>query len=280
MPTMRPRWRGMLQLGLVSVPVHLYATADSKSLVPTGHGVHRTCRTQLKSKKHCPACNVEPPETEIMRGYDVPGVKGAFVEITDEELDNLKVDSTKTIQITRIADASELEPLMIADTSYLMGDGTVQAAEAEALLIAALDGKVAVGTLVVSRRERPVAVMVYRGGFVLHVLRTADALKRDLPQRPPLPAPDQEMLKLARQLVKTLEGPLELDDTRDSYADGVKALIAAKAAGEELPIAAPAPPPAVIDLKAALLASVSAAKPKQAKAELKPAAGKKLKKSA
>lgn len=304
MPTMRPRWRGMLQLGLVSVPVHLYATADKKSPVPTRHNIHRKCKTQLESQKHCPLCNVDVAEdtieefeeiievdgtptptmvkkSAIMKGCDVPGAKGAFVEITDEELDGLKVESTKTIQITRIAEAEELEPLMIADTSYLMGDGTAAAAEAEALLLAALDGKVAVGTLCASKRERVVAVQVYRGGFVLHVLRMADALKRDLPARPPLPAPDPEMLKLARQLVKTLEGPLELDDTRDAYADGVKALVAVKASGVAVPANVPLVEavPQAADLKAALLASVAAAKPKPAKAELK-AAAPKLKKSA
>lgn len=274
----RPRWKGTLSLGLVNVPVHLYATAEKKSQAPVGHNVHRKCMTQANNKKWCSACNVEIPEDELMKGYDAPG--GGYVELTDDEIGSLKVESSKTIAITRVADASELEPLMIAETMYVVSDGTAMAAEAESVLIEALADKVAVGTLTMSGRERPVALMVYRSGFVLHVLRTADALK-ELPQRVPLPPANPQMVELARQLVGAMEGPLDLDQTRDAYAEGMKALVAAKAGGEVIEVAKPAPAAKVMSLMDALKASMGAVQQsrtaEQPKAE-KPA--KKAKKSA
>lgn len=277
----RPRWKGTLSLGLVSVPVHLYATADKKSQAPVGHNVHRACQTQANTKKWCAKCDKEIPEDELMRGYDAPG--GKFVELTEDEIGSLKVESTKTIVIKRVADAAELEPLMIADTMYLLSDGTAAAAEAEAVLVEALVDKVAVGTLTLSGRERPVALMVYRGGFVLHVLRTADAMK-ELPQRVPLPPANPQMVELARQLAGAMEGPLDLHETRDGYADGMKALVQAKFDGEPIDVAPVQTSAKVMSLMDALKASMTvvqpsrtAEKPKAAKAE---APAKKARKSA
>lgn len=271
----KPRWKGTLMLGLVSVPVHLYATSEKKSKAPVGHGVHRACQTQAESKKWCPICDKAIPEDELMKGYDVPPEllaqpamtgKSKFVELTDDEIGSLKVESSKVIRITRVADESELEPLMITETSYLVSDGTAAAAEAEAVLVDALEGKVAVGSLTMSGRERPVAVMVYRGGFVLHVLRTADAMK-DLPDRIPLPAPNPEMVQIAHALVESMAGPLDLAHTRDEYADGLRAMVIEKAqltAGETLPVMAPVAAPKVVSLMEQLKASMAALPPKAA----------------
>lgn len=267
---LKPKWKGNLAIGLVNVPVHLYATADKKSQAPTGHHVHKgwldkdtgeqhECRTQTELKKWCPKCDRAVPGDELMKGYDVPG---GFVELTDDEIAGLKVASQKTIQITQVAKATELEPLMIADTSYLVGDGSAAAAEAEAILIEALRGKVGVGTLVMSGRERTVAIVVVAGGFLLHVLRTAEQMKSFPLRGASLPTPNPKMVELASRLVAAMEVPfLDLSETRDAYADGMKALVAAKAGGAvlpttEAPVAASAP-----SLMDALMASLSVASP-------------------
>jgi DNA end-binding protein Ku len=270
----KPRWKGTLSLGLVNVPVVLYATAEKRSQAPVGHHVHRTCQTQAQSKKWCPTCAIEIPEHESMRGYDAPA--GGFVELTDNEIASVKVESTKTIKIRRVADVRDLEPLMIAETFYLTSDGTVVAAEAEAVLIEALQDKVAVGSLVLNGRERPVGLMVYNGGFLLHVLRTADAMK-DLPERPFVPPVNPEMVELAKKLVATMEGPLDLDQTRDAYADGLKGLVAAKAGGQPIEVTPEPVAPKVTALMDALKASLltAAAPPPAVKAELKPKKAKK-----
>lgn len=263
----RPRWKGLLSLGLVNVPVHLFATADKKSLAPTGHNVHRPCQTQGESKKWCPKCDKAIPEDELMKGYDAPG--GKFVELSEDELGSLKVESTKQISITRVSDAGELEPLMIAETMYVLSDGTASAAEAEAVLVEALLGKVAVGTLTISGRSRPVALMVYRGGFVLHVLRTADSMK-ELPLRVALPPANPQLVELARMLVDSMEGPLDLDQTRDEYAEAMKKLVQAKFDGDEIAVTPKAPEGKVLSLMDALKKSMAAvqtpAEPKAKKA--------------
>jgi len=265
----RPRWRGMLTLGLVSVPVYLYATADKKGTAPVGHNVHRKCMTKANTKKWCAKCDLEIPEDELMKGYDV--ADGKFVELTDDEVDSLKVESAKTIHITRVVDVAELEPLMVAETNFLISDGTAAAAEAEAVLLAALDGKLAVGTLALNGRERTVAVMVHRGGFVLHILRNTEAMK-SLPERVPLPAPNPQMVELAEMLVASMFGPLDLSENIDHYALGLRNLVAAKFDGVELPAAPVQEPAKVFSLMDALKASVAAkAGPKLVEKEEKPA---------
>jgi len=268
----KPRWRGLLSIGLVSVPVHLYATADKKSQTPVGHGVHRTCQTQSATRKWCEHCNKEIPEQELMKGYDVPADllaqpamtgKSKFVELSDTELENVKVESTKTIRVTVVAAASKLEPLMVNETCYLVSDGTAAAAEAEATLVEALKGRVAIGSLVMNNRERQVAIVVHGAGMILHVLRPGSAMKA-LPDRVPLPTPNPQMVALAKQLFDAMAGDIDLADTTDRYAAAMQALVIEKAqlaAGETLaPLAATPAPKKVASLLDALAASLKTAK--------------------
>lgn len=272
---MRPKWKGTLQIGLVTIPVHLYA-ATEKSLTPSGHHVHRRCQTQLKQKKWCPACDTEVDGVDVMRGYENPlltatrlpkaerdleapvPTQPTWIELTDDELDSLKVEATHTIAIARVAPVEELDPLLVSGTMYLTGDGTAAAAEAEAVMLAAMAGKVGLGTIVLNQREQRVALMVYGGGFVVQTLRSAASV-REMPVMRTERAPDPQLLKLAKQLVATLAGPLDLESTRDAYADGMKALITAKAGGEAVPESQTSATPPVRALKDALLAALEAA---------------------
>jgi DNA end-binding protein Ku len=236
-PSTKPSWKGLLSLGLVTVPVHLYSTSETRSKAPTGHNVHRTCQTQTKQKKWCEKCSKEVPDTELMKGYDSPTTAGKFVELTDDELDSLKTESSKVIQLTSTAHASELEPLMIADTWFLVGDGSPAASDAEAVLVEALRGRVAVGTMVRSGKSLNVAVMVYGNVMLLHVLRTADQM-RSFPARTALPDPNETMVELAKQLVDSMLEPLDLSDTTDEYADSLREMILLKADKPDVQVAA------------------------------------------
>ncbi len=268
---MRPRWKGTLQVGLVSVPVYLYASTD-KDTKPAGHHVHRTCQTQLKQKKWCPACEVEPAGEEIMRGFEVPGHEG-YVELAEEELDGLKVESTRTIVIERVAPVEELDPLLVSGTLYLTNDQTIPSAEAEAVLLAAMAGKVGIGTIVLNQREQRVALMVYGGRFVVQTLRSASAV-REMPMSVRVTA-DPKMVALAKQLVATFEGPLDLESTRDGYADGMWTLLRQKAGLEPAPAASSQTSvPQSLALKDALLAALEAA-PKPAPAKMTVVKGRK-----
>lgn len=164
--------------------------------------------------------------------------------------------ATKTIAITRVAPVEALDPLLVSGTLYLTNDGSAAAAQAEAVLLAALAGSVAIGTIALSQKEQLVALMVYGGRFVLQTLRPASAI-RTMPVTV-LPAVDPQMVGLARQLVASLDGPLELEQTTDAYADGLTALIAAKAGGQPLPQSRTTAAPPITDLKAMLEASVKA----------------------
>lgn len=252
----KPRWKGTLQIGLVNVPVQLFTTKETKSQAPVGHQVHRECQTQSKNKKWCTKCDKEIPDTELMKGYDAPSGKG-FVELSDDEVKSLKVASTKVITVTTVADVSRLDPLMIEETFYLTSDGTTISAEAEAVLIEALRGKIGIGTLALNGRERHVGVMVYDDGLIMHSLRPASRMREVPVELLARPAANPQMVALAKQLVASMEGEIDLSQTRDAYADALKALVASRANGEEPDVATPEAPSKVVSLFEALRASLA-----------------------
>jgi non-homologous end joining protein Ku len=136
-----------------------------------------------------------------------------------------------------------------------MNDGTAVAAEAEAVLVEAMKGKIGIGTLSRGGRQKQVAVRVYGEGFVIHTLRSSDQMKA-MPDRPALPKANAQMVTLARQLVASMEGDLDLSEHEDEYANGLRALVAAKAGGVVVAPAAEPPKPKVSSLLEALQKSL------------------------
>ena len=274
----RPTWKGFLKVSLVNIPIKVFpATESSGSL--SFNQLHGECQTRIQQKRWCPHCNREVPNTEIVKGYEFE--KGRYVVLSEEDFEKVRPESTRVIDLVQFADESSIDPMYVDRAYYLAPDGPM-AASAFAVMREGMKGKVGVGKLALYGREYLIAVRPQKKGIVMYTLhhaaeiRSIDAVD-ELGSVPDTVKPEE--MKLARQVISTFEGPLNLHDYKDEYREGLQKIIDAKIAGEEIVAPTVEAPPRVVNLMEALkksLDAVSSGKKKPAKAVAeKPAAKRK-----
>jgi DNA end-binding protein Ku len=275
----RATWKGFLKISLVNIPIKVFPATESSATLSFNQ-LHGECQTRIQQKRWCPHCNREVPNSEIVKGYEFE--KGHYVVLTEEDFENVRPESTRVIDLAQFADESAIDPIYVDRAYYLAPDGPV-AAQAFAVMREGMKGKVGIGKLALYGREYLVAVRPHRRGIVMYTLHHAAEI-RSVDQVEELNAVSEavkpEEIKLARQVIGTFEGPLDLTHYKDEYREGLQRIIDAKIAGAEVVASAEeASPPKVINLMEALrksLDTVSSAKKKPAKAAVaKPAAKRK-----
>ena len=266
----RATWKGYLKVSLVTIPIKVFPATESSATISFNQ-LHGECRTRIQQKRWCPHCNREVPTAEIVKGYEFE--KGNYVVLSDEDFENVRTESTRVIDLVQFADDSAIDPMYVDRTYYLAPDGPV-ASDAFAVMREGMKGKVGVGKLALYGREYLVAVRPHGRGIVMHTLHHAaeirgiDAVEALNSVPLSLNVKPQE-IKLARQVIATFEGPLNLADYKDEYREGLQRIIDAKIAGEEFVAPEVEAPPKVVNLMEALrksLDSVNSAKKKPAKA--------------
>ena len=276
----RAYWQGQIRLALVSIPVEIYSATKSGASVafkqihePTGKPIHY----------EKVVTGVGPVDTdEIMKGYEVS--KGEFVLLEQDEIDAVKLESKKTLELTQFVDADEI-PVLYYEKPYFVVPADDLAEEAFIVLREALrrTKKVGLGQLAMRGREYVVSLKPCGRGMVLETLRYADEVNkaqsyfREIPDA----KPDSELLDLAEALIDKKSGAFDPQEFHDRYVDALKDLIERKRKTkgkviEEVDDDTPAKSSNVVDLMAALKKSMeksggSAAKAAPAK---KPAAKK------
>jgi len=274
----RPTWKGFLKISLVNIPIKVFPATESSGTISFNQ-LHAECQTRIRQKRWCEQCNREVPNSEIVKGYEFE--KGRYVIVSEDDFDKVRPESTRVIDLVQFADDSSIDPIYVDRGYYLAPDGTM-AADAFAVMRDGMKGKVGIGKLALYGREYLVAVKPQARGIVMYTLhhaaeiRSMDAVEElngvATKTRP-------EEIKLARQVIETFEGPLDLSTYRDEYRAGLQRIIEAKIAGEEVVAQSVAAPPKVVNLMDALkksLDAVSTGKKKSAKAVAsKPAAKRK-----
>jgi DNA end-binding protein Ku len=270
----RPTWKGFLKISLVTIPVKVFPANESGASL-TFNQLHAECRTRIQQKRWCPSCNRELSASEIVKGYEFE--KGRFVVLTDEDFAKVKPESTRVIDLVQFTDERAIDPLYVDRAYYLAPDGPV-AADAFGVMREGMKGKAGIGKLALYGREYIVAVRPRERGLVMYTLHQASEVRSidqidELQGLPESPRPDQ--VRLAQQVVQTFEGPLDLSEYHDEYREGLRRIIDAKIAGEEIVAPEEQAPPKVADLMEALrksLDKVSAGRKKPAKARVPAAA--------
>ena len=268
----RPTWKGYLKISLVNIPVKVFPATESAATISFNQ-LHGECQTRIQQKRWCPHCNREVPNSEIVKGYEFE--KGRYVVLDQEDFDKVRPESTRVIELAQFADESAIDPMYVDRTYYLAPDGAV-AAGAFAVMREGMRGKVGVGKLALYGREYLVAVRPHERGLIMHTLHHAAEIRsidvvEELDAVPATVKPEE--IKLARQVIGTFEGPLDLSTYKDEYREGLQRIIEAKIAGQEIVAPQVEEPPRVVNLMEALrrsLDSVSRGKPKPAKAAMKP----------
>jgi DNA end-binding protein Ku len=259
----RPIWSGSISFGLVNVPVKLYAATSPKDV--RFHQLHAPDGARIQQKRICPADGEEVPWEDVVKGYEVE--PGRYVTVTAEELERIAPETTRTIEIEEFVELEDIDPMLYEHSYYLVPDRG--AGKAYALLRTAMDdaGKVALGRVVLRTKQYLAAIRATGPALSLSTLVFADEV---LPQDDidGLPDADAEVapgeLKAATTLVESLSEPWDPDRFKDEYRLRVLELIEQKAKGQEIVVqpAAEEEPPDVVDLMAALEASLATARGK------------------
>jgi DNA end-binding protein Ku len=277
----RPTWKGYLKVSLVNIPVKVYPATESSATISFNQ-LHAECQSRINYKKWCAKCNREVTQAEIVKGYEFE--KSRFVVIEDEDIAKVRTESTKVINLVQFAGADEIDPMYVDRAYYLVPDGAM-ANDAYAVMRDGMEGKVGVGKVAIHGRESLVAVKPHKQGLVMYTLHHAAEI-RTIEQIDELREVRGKVgpaeMKLAKQVIESFEGPLDLADYKDEYQEGLQKIIEAKIAGEEVVAPAEEAPPKVVDLMEALrrsLDQVSAGKKKTAVAKVAKGAAKKRKAS-
>ena len=274
----RPTWKGFLKVSLVNIPVKVFPATESADAISFNQ-LHAECQTRIQQKRWCPHCEREVPNAELVKGYEFE--KGRYVIVEDEDIQKVRVESTRVIHLVQFTDDSEIDPIYVDRAYYLAPDGPM-AAEAFAVMRDGMAGKAGIGKMALYGREYLVAVRPRKKGIVMYTLhhdaeiRSIDQIE-ELNSVPTKVKPEE--MKLARQVIATFDGELNLKDYKDEYKEGLRKIIEAKIAGEEIVAPEVQEPARVVDLMEALkrsLDSVSQEKKKPAKAELKKTAAAKV----
>jgi DNA end-binding protein Ku len=270
----RPTWKGFLKVSLVNIPVKVFPATESAAALSFNQ-LHAECQTRIQQKRWCPTCEREVPNSELAKGYEFE--KGRYVIVTDEDIQKVRVESTRVINLVQFADDTEIDPIYVDRAYYLAPDGGM-AAEAFAVMREGMAGKAGIGKVALYGREYLVAVKPQKKGLVMYTLhhdaeiRSIDQIE-ELSSVPSKVKPEE--MKLAKQVIATFDAELDLKEYKDEYKEGLRQIIDAKIAGEEVVAPEVAEPPKVVDLMEALrrsLDSVSGEKKKPAKARLEKAA--------
>ena len=267
----RPTWKGYLKVSLVTIPIKVFPATESAAALSFNQ-LHAECQTRIQQKRWCPHCEREVSNAELAKGYEFE--KGRYVVVSDEDMQKVRVESTRVIDLSQFTDESAIDPIYVDKAYYLAPDGAM-AASAFAVMREGMAGKAGIGKVALYGREYLVAIRPQKKGLVMYTLhhdaeiRSIDQIE-ELSSLPAKVKPEE--MKLAKQVIATFDGELNLKDYKDEYKAGLRKIIDAKIAGEEIVAPEEQEPPKVVDLMEALrrsLDSVSADKKKAAKAIFK-----------
>ncbi|WP_020697405.1 Ku protein [Reyranella massiliensis] len=268
----RPSWEGHLRLSLVTCPVVLWpATSEAETV--RFNLINPKTNNRIKMMTVDAGTGAEVSRGDLVKGYQV--AKDHYVLFTKEELEDVKVESTRVIDIEKFVPRAGIDRLYW-DTPYHLVPSGKTGIEAFAVIREAMrkQSMVAIGRLVMSTRERVCAIEIEEDALLLTTLRTEEEVRTiEEIGHPDLPKADPKMLEIAEKIVAQQSGDFDPADFKDRYEDALRAMIEKKKKGKPVK-AAPAREAEdtnVIDLMAALKKSLQGESPTSRRASPAPA---------
>lgn len=256
----RPVWSGTISFGLVAIPIKLFNAVKRKSV--SFNQLDERTMSRIRYRKVSDESGDEVPDENIVKGYEVS--KGRYVVVDPDELEPFMPAATRTIDLEEFVDLSEIDPVYFDSSYYVAPDANPKP---YALLARAMEesGKVAIGRMVMRNKQYTAAIRAQEGRLVMSTLAYADEIvpADSIDELVDLDEVDvsKREVQMAEALVESLAGTFEPDKFHDDYREQVLELIEKKAAGEEFEVPEPTTEkPKIVDLMAALEASVEAAK--------------------
>jgi DNA end-binding protein Ku len=235
----RASWKGYLKLSLVSCPVKLFPATSSTAGKISFNLLHKDTLNRVQQKYHDPELG-EIDRADLVKGYQFE--KDKYVVVTAEELDEIEIDSSKTVDIDGFVDVGDIDPIYNDAMYYLAPDGPI-AEETFAVILEAMKkvGKVAVARIVLSGRERLVTIQPIEDGFRLTTLRSAKEVREPASALDKLNAKySDDMLAMAAQIIAQKQTSFSPEAFEDRYEEALLALVRSKIAGGQ-PVITKAP---------------------------------------
>src|SRR6516164_622686 len=255
---MRSIWKGHIRFSLVTIPIRIYNAVDTDETIRFNQ-LHKEDNGPVGYDKKCKKCGKVLAAEEIVKGYQFEPEQ--YVIISPEDLEKIKLKSTKVIEIEGFIDASQVHPTLY-ESPYFAGPDGVVAAKTYSLLTQALEasGKVGIGKVVLRDREEVVLIAPLESGLVLYKLRNPEELRKmaDVPQLEKMEV-NKDELKLSISLVESMATNLEDVELKDHYRDALREMIEAKVDGKQVVTVAEEEKP-VVDIMTALRESIEKTK--------------------
>lgn len=250
----RPSWKGHLKVSLVSCPVTLY-NATTHARMVSFHLLNPETMNRIQMRPYDPDTG-EVERQSLVHGYEVE--KGRYVTVEEDELKNIRLPSTKTIDIEKFVDRDEIDPVYIDGPYYLAPDKGGEEAFAVIREAMRAHGKAALGRLVMSHRERTVAITPRGNGMLLELLRHPQEIRADTEVFDPIAAtkPNKGMVDIATRIIEQTSGRFDPADFEDRYETALRELVDTRAEGKTVAMPEPPRDTKVVDLMAALKASL------------------------
>ncbi|GIP22703.1 Ku protein [Paenibacillus sp. J22TS3] len=252
-------WKGAISFGLVHVPVKMFSATEDKDI--SMKYIHKTCGSPISYVRRCPSCEKDVDWEEISKGYEYE--KGRYVLFEKQELEQLSAQVERTITILDFVNLEDIDPIYFQKTYYLSPDQA--GSNAYLLLLEAMKqtGKIGIAKIAIRSKSSLAAIRVMEGCLAIETIFYPDEI-RPISQVPNLPEAagiNDKELGMAKVLIEQLSTPFEPSKYTDDYRESLMNLIQHKIAGEEISLAPAKPESNVIDLMAALQASIEAVKP-------------------
>jgi DNA end-binding protein Ku len=271
----RPVWSGTISFGLVAIPVKLFNAVRRQSV--SFNQLDERNMARIRYRKVNDETGEEVGDDHIVKGYEIS--KGRYVIVNPDELEAFMPVATKSVDLEEFVDLADIDPVYFDSAYHLAPDGPPKP---YVLLARAMEasGKVAIGRFVMRNKQYTAAIRAEEGRLIMSTLAYADEVvdAADIDELQGLESVEvnDKEIAMAEALVASLAADFEPEKYRDEYREEVMALIQMKADGEEfeMPEAA-AEKPKVVDIMAALEASVAAAKDARTRHPAKKSAAKK-----
>jgi DNA end-binding protein Ku len=271
----RANWKGFLRLSLVTCPVALYpATSDSEKI--SFNQINRNTGHRIKYVKVDADTGEEVASEDIMKGYEVD--TDSYIEVTKDELENIALDSNRTIDIDEFVPKSDIDPRYLIRPYYLVPDGKV-GHDAFAVIRETIRNMdmVAIGRVVLTSREHIIGLEPLKNGLMGTLLRYPYEVRSEDEYFDDIldVKVTKDMLDLAKHIVNQKSSTFEPEKFEDHYEAALTELINQKRNGK--PITAKARPKGenVVDLMDALKRSIANEQPAKGKKPRKAVAGQK-----
>lgn len=247
--------KSVITFGMVAIPIAMYTATQDNDI--HFKQLHKEDNSRIRYKKTCAHCGKEITSEDLVKGFEYD--KDNYVVVTEDEIEKIKTEKEKSIQILHFAQLNQISPVYY--------DKTYQAApeaggeKAFELLRAALmsEQKIAIGKTVMGTKDTLMAIIPREDGILISTMFYADDI-RELQKSYTKPEVSDAELGMAKTLINSMDTPFDPAKYKDEYQAKLRALIETKISGKEIVAAEPESSGRVIDLMEALKASVENAK--------------------